>query len=77
MNPFPMQMVEPNEKTSLSHGQNQHELQNVLEIECEYLLSCYIHIFDFTKFKKDDTLKYPMAGSDDLNNNWKHKPLNR
>lgn len=45
MNPFPMQMVEPNEKTSLSHGQNQHELQNVLEIKS--VNTCYFAIFIF------------------------------
>lgn len=39
MNPFPMQRVEPNEKTSLSHGQNRHELQNVLEIRS--VNTCY------------------------------------
>lgn len=78
MNPFPMQMVEPNEKTSLSHGQNRHELQNVLEIRS--VNTCYHAIFIFLtlqNLKKDDTLKYPMAGSDHLNNNCKHKLLNR
>lgn len=45
MNPFPMEMAEPNEKTSLSHGQNQHELQNVLELKS--VNTCYFAIFIF------------------------------